>query len=170
MCELTAVGDIGCEVNSPGLTDIYYALQDEVSAIPAVDAGTNQVSTDLTMVATKFFKKLEFSDESGIMREGAQGEIDGKSFFQEIEAFVPKIRDAVHVALKNAINAKMILIVVDDNANQWIIGDLQKPARLQTADGETGAGGTDRNGIPFVFRVNSISHPPYLYTGTITTS
>ena len=167
-CELDAVPGIGCEKNAAGLSAFYWIPQADVEVIPAAVAGV--ITTDLTLVATKVWKKVDFvKDENARLNISTQGPQKGKSWTAGVEFRSAKLRAALLQAIDKANNTDMIGCAVDTNGKQWLLGDLVEALEaVDPSEGTTGGkGGNDRNEVSFALKVVSSQNPPMEYEGAI---
>lgn len=159
--------------NTPGLkTKIYVACVDEVATIPAVDASSLIVSTDITMraadagppaIAAGTFKEWSISKINGTWTVEAVGEGENISYNVTVNAFINKISASKSYILNSATGGEFIVIAEDKNGQKRLVGDIDDGCSIKVGEQTN-----DANGYPVVIEW-TVNHLPYFYTGSITT-
>lgn len=169
MCQVVGVVE-ECGAPAPGLTEIYLADAADVATIPVVnttpgDAAEGTIATAITMVASKTFKKVEFSQFSGqIMDELKDAMSSGYS--KGLKFTLKKYAPKTNSFLTNIVGAKVIAICVDNNGQMILMGDKSRPLRVKSGKGSTGAKDTDLSG--WEIELSGISNVPCaFYTGAL---
>ena len=79
-----------CGANVPGAKRVHVINHAEVTTVPAADANTKTISTDLTLAATKFFSEFIFAKDGAQHTEESNlnGSVNGR-----LEMIFPKDDD-----------------------------------------------------------------------------
>lgn len=144
----------------PGNKKLYIANIGDVSAIPAVGAGTRTITTDITMVATKLFYLWEFARTACKHTENSQGNglVEGN-----IEVFLSKDDDAKRAQMADMDGKHFHVLVEDGNGTIKLCEEAQF-----TFDFDSGQNVNDPSGFTGKFAYSE--EPAKIYTGTIVTS
>lgn len=159
--------------NRPGLKNFFYiACIDEVVTIPAPDANTHLVSTDIAMraadagppaITAGTFKKFAISKINSNLTVEPVGEGENISYKCTMSCFINKITSGKTYILNNTTGGEFIIIAKDANGEQLIIGELENGATVKA-----GMQTNDANGYPVTIEWDTPIHP-YHYTGNVTT-
>lgn len=170
MCiTLDSLPDLGdCGKNAPGGIAFNIILTDDVDTIPAATAATHSVDTDITLVATKVWHTWYFTPGTLKYTSVSEGEVDGQSYANQVEIFVPKYREEIAGQLNSLAGRNYLIVIEDSNEQPILFGDLKKPMKMLSESLDSGAGGTDRNGSTITFRqMPNATYKPYFYAGAL---
>jgi len=147
-----------CGRNAPGLkTILYVACADDISAI---GAATNHVVSTITMVATKVFFPVNITRKDNDMKS-TPGENGG--YTTELKGFISKQAAAkAKIITGFATDENYVVLSVDQNGYQEIIGSLDHPVKIK-AD----ATKTPKNGYNVTITWEEHADLPYNFSGTI---
>lgn len=154
--------------NPGGATNLYLALAADVASIPAPDATTKSIDTDIVLKDAKKWAKFEFNPGKCKLSNPTVGEDGSKSFETLIDVTIAG-DDAERLALfEEMINGQFIAIVDDASKNVKVAGTLRAPLELIQANYDGGSDQPEGRGTIFQFK----SRDGYLskvYTGAIDT-
>jgi len=153
-----------CEEHSLGLASYIYIIEAcDITSIPAADADTHTVSTDITIDSGKnFFRwKVGGSAEFNGNSTGSKG---NQTFQNVLTVFVPMSRDEVSYLANAIINGEFVVVFVDKNGNKRILGTEHSPAMIAEG-GIQEAITEDANGHTFTFE--NMGKTPLHYTGAV---
>jgi len=169
MCEISAVVE-PCGSPVPGIAELYIAETKNISAIPAAnttvgDADEWKITTAITMVATKKFKKIDLEYFSASFEDDMK---DGLSsgFGKMLKLRLKKYHTKANAWVSNAIGTRCVALIVDNNGQIILAGSLTQPLLVQTAKGSTGAKDTDKHGWDVEFRGIG-AQASYFYTAAL---
>lgn len=147
-----------CGRNAPGLkTTLYLGCVDDLATIGAAVA--HEVST-ITMVATKVLFPFAIIRKDNDLKSDPQ---DDGGFNTELKGFISK-QAAVKadVLTQLATDENYVVIAVDQNGEQHILGALDHPVKVRAA-----AATTPKNGYNVTVTWEGHSDLPYFFTGAI---
>jgi hypothetical protein len=163
--------------NTAGLSRLrFIRFQDIEGTLPTVVA-TNPVTAsnleDLVRVTgtidLKAGKKpidFYFTDETGELKFEMQGDLDGKSFKNEIEVFSPGHGKRLLGFMAWVKNSNGVLIAQDKDGQEYLFGSTLSPAKATTATGTTGKAPADRKGVTAMFKFDA-SYPTPIWEGEL---
>lgn len=155
-----------CQNNMSGVKTMYFIPKNDVTAINAVLAGTKTTFTDyvqigsqamegkaFTVATNKGFAKLYCVKDMGELKYTVQGTgVGSRSLKAHLEVFHPNMKRKLLGFLGTMINQELIIIVVQNNGEIHLLGDLERGAEI--ADGVEATSGksvTDQNGATLQF-------------------
>ncbi len=166
MCTITQLPKKPCGIpNVSGLVDIWIIEKENVSIGSVTDGGVAAV----TVVATKFFKKL-----SGLINQAEDKNDHSLNLETDTDYFENTLMLKYPYRSKELFNAlqtytggvELFVIVKDGNGKKFIYGD-DTPVRLSTSIGGSQKGIKGQfNGLDLTFVQQNAGHFPYEYTGT----
>lgn len=172
MCVIKNLTAIPCASNPAGTKLIGYVIPaSEITAMPAYlvttgEGDTVKVTTAFTTVSTTglgFWRSFPMLINENSYDPTAVGGTGSKSI-QESFAFRIQGLDAAQLEwFHNIKNVPSIFIVEDKKGVKHVIGRMDDPAFLESAEGSTGKAATDSRGISFV--VTAVTDKPMVYEG-----
>ena len=155
-----------CQNNMSGVKTLYFIPKNDVTAINAVLAATKTTFADyvqigsaamegkaFTVATGKGFAKLYCAKDLGELKYTVQGAAVGsRSLKAHLEVFHPNMKKKLLGFLGTMINQELILVVVQNNGEIHLLGDLERGAEI--ADGVEATSGkavTDQNGATLQF-------------------
>lgn len=169
MCDITDTIDAPCGANPGGIAKVYIAAVGSVDVIPAATTATHSIDTDITMIATKKFHRVDNTAEVGEYNEALTGEIDAQFLNRVLTLTVPGMNQDNVAKFQGMLGGKFIAIVVYVDGQKRVIGDKTNPLKLRKSDHASGkAGGTDRRGHTFELYSPGANYA-YFYTPALTT-
>jgi hypothetical protein len=164
MCTIKALAK-KCGSNYNPILHFYLAVKSDISAIAdPVTSGSDYrtVTTDITMVATKTFKKVELARGSGKFVEVLNGTADTTTSVKSTATgFYPEADAQASEAVNGMIGVESILLVEYSNGDVRLVGTLKNPVVISKFDEDSQKGGYD---IEMMWEGSEKS--PF-YTGTI---
>ena len=152
--------------NMGGLVrSMYIAKQDDVAVLNLNPDNALEVES-IEMKPGKKFVKWYFTPNTGKFSQKYVGEEDGKSFEPEVTFTIPKHSNTIQTQLAFVANASLIVICVDANGVQYIIGDKNIPAKIKDGGPDTGTKYADKNHSVVTF-VTSARNGAYTYLGSV---
>lgn len=152
---------------------VYYAAWEDVLTFPtapvaAADLEANGTLTgELIMKPGKKMNYIYITDDTGDFEIEPVGEADCRSFVQHLRFFTPGLTAKVLGFMNWAKNSNVVFIVLDNDNQQYLMGDAKRAATYVGApDGNgTGKETAARRGVSmeFVFKTAN----SYLYPGAI---
>jgi hypothetical protein len=127
-----------CGPNIPGNIELYVANEADLDTVPAADSESSIISSDITMVATKYFRRFTFTKktcnhtETGLLNGQVQG---------LVEANFDHDDDAKRYQFEQMSGGEYALIVVDGNELPKLIRNAEF-----RRDFQSGLAGEDVNG------------------------
>lgn len=146
-----------CGPNIPGNIELYVANSADVETVPAPDANTKTISTDITMAVGKFFHKWVFTKKTCQHKEdpAPNGQVIGF-----VEADFDHDDDAKRYLFEQMSTGEFDVIVVDGNSLPKLIRSSEF-SRIY----DSGISGQDKNGYKGRFDYEGLA--ANIYTGTI---
>lgn len=155
-----------CQNNMSGVKTMYFIPKNDVTAINAVLAASKTTFTDYVQIGStamegkaftaatgKGFAKLYCGKDLGELKYTVQGSAVGsRSLKAHLEVFHPNMKKKLLGFLGTMINQELILVVVLNNGEIHLLGDLERGAEI--ADGVEATSGkavTDQNGATLQF-------------------
>lgn len=155
-----------CQNNMSGVKTMYFIPKSDVTAINAVLAATKRTFTDyveigssamegmaFTCASGKGFAKIYCPKDMGELKYTVQGATVGnRSLKAHLEVFHPNMKKKLLGFLGTMINQELILVVIQNNGDIHLLGDLERGAEI--ADGVEATSGkavTDQNGANLIF-------------------
>ena len=137
-----------CEPSMGGITKIYLANADEVSAVTIGTASTlsDEGITAITMSGSTKFQEFTVKKNTSNFTSTLNVSDNGASYVSTVISYLMPRMDAAKRAAMNAlIMAEAVAIVKDANGNYWMIGDSDNPLTNTAGTGETGTAKGDAN-------------------------
>lgn len=137
-----------CEPSMGGITKIYLANADEVSAVTIGTASTltDEGITAITMSGASKFQEFTVKKNTSSFTSTLNVSDNGASYVSTVISYIMPRMDAAKRAAMNAlIMAEAIAIVKDANGNYWMVGDQDNPLTNTAGTGETGTAKGDAN-------------------------
>ena len=155
-----------CQNNMSGVKTMYFIPKNDVTAINAVLAAIKTTFTDyvqigssamegkaFTVATGKGFAKLYCAKDLGELKYTVQGaSVGSRSLKAHLEVFHPNMKKKLLGFLGTMINQELILVVIQNNGEIHLLGDLERGAEI--ADGVEATSGkavTDQNGATLQF-------------------
>lgn len=155
-----------CQNNMSGVKTMYFIPKSDVNSINAVLANTKQNFADyveigssamvgkaFTVISGKGFAKLYSAKDLGELKYAVQGAgVGSRSMKATLEVFHPNFKRKILGFLGTMINQELIIVVVLNNGDKHLLGDLERGAQI--ADGVEATSGkavTDQNGATLQF-------------------
>ena len=159
-----------CGLISGGINQIFFVLTEDLTSFTLV----GEEYTAVTMEAAKLFVEYDFKQDECELKMDQLGENGASKFTNAIEFMLDKLstnsRTAIH-ALVDTGTCGVIAIIVDNNAQKWVLGYSEahlkkRPLEVATGVGTTGKGLTDANSMILTLQADS-KDMPRIFTGTI---
>jgi hypothetical protein len=164
MCTVKALRKL-CGSNYKVINFIQLALVSEITEIPDPVTDTDTFRTiedDITMVATKTFKRIDFAKGSGKFIEVLKGTPDTTTSVETtIQGFYPEANAQASEAVNGMIGAELIAIVHYSDGTRRLVGSLTNPVMTAKMDEDSSKGGYD-----IELKWEGDAKSPY-YTGVI---
>lgn len=149
--------------NTAGIQQYIYAAPFawiQTLPKPIVDDSTGSgefadlvtITDNIVMKAGRAFKKIYVTLEAGELKSELQGEMDGKSFLNSVEFFMPGSKAEVEGFRQWAKNSSLIFLVPEVDGQVRMLGHAGYPAKLVTNPGTTGKETSSRKGSTFTFQ------------------
>jgi hypothetical protein len=162
------------QYNPGGISRVWYCPIVDIATMPApADPAT---ATDMGSLATlasaitcatgKQFQEIYCTLETGQVKCQMVGQRDGKGFENSAELSFPGNTALLLGFEAYFANTPLIIIVKEKNGVLRVIGDLDNPAELDTADGQSGQKIADSRRTVLTFKASS-STPAPIYGETI---
>lgn len=146
-----------CDTNMGGITKIYLANIDDVSAVTFGTATTLSDSgiTGITMVSGKTFEEFAIKKNTSNFTSTLTVNDNGSSYVSTVLSFLlPKMDAAKKAAMNAFMLAEAVAIVKDANGRYWFLGEKwvddegierESPLTNTAGTGETGTAKSDAN-------------------------
>lgn len=131
--------------------EVYYAFEEDIQSWPAalvnIDTETAVEFADLVTVpaadpfvlkATKSFKKLYVTLETGELKFSLIGPRDSKAFSNSMEISYPSNDAEILGFIASSANRRLVFLVKETNGRIKVLGTPGFPAQLETVEGTTG--------------------------------
>lgn len=151
-----------CDPSMGGITKIYLANADEVSAVTIGTASTlsDEGITGITMSGSAKFQEFTVKKNTSSFTSTLTVNDNGASYVSTVLSYVMPRMDAAKRAAMNAlIMAEAIAIVKDANGNYWMIGDKDNPLTNTAGTGETGTAKGDANQYTVELTAETLGYP-----------
>ncbi|MDJ1500468.1 hypothetical protein [Xanthocytophaga agilis] len=164
MPDLTDLLHVDGDDNTSGVGQyIYVAKEKEILVLPLPDQDDSSAATgsladlvtitrDIEMLPGKDFKRIYVTLETGELKHDAQGELDGMSFLNQLDFFMPGSRAEVLGFAQWAKNSSLIFLIPELDGQIRMLGHRAYPAKMIPASGTTGKASADRKGSNFSFK------------------
>lgn len=141
-----------CDPSMGGITKIYLANIDDVSAVTVDTAATFAASaegiTAITMKSGKTFQEFTVKKNTSSFTSTLTTNDNGSSYISTVISYImPRMDAAKRAAMQALIMSEAVGIVKDANGHYWFIGDVANSAPLTNTagTGETGVAKGDAN-------------------------
>ena len=160
--------------NIGGVAEVHIAYHEWVKTFPTfpmlsaekksyADAG--QWQGDFVMEEGKAFAKISFKDESAKLDFAEQGEKGSLKVLHTLTMARQKIEE-ISAGFSNGVrNHPLVIVVVDNNDNKYILGDKRVPCRMATGQTHT-TGQTREENSMMNFQFEYTCPRLLLYKGT----
>lgn len=162
-----------CEPSMGGITKLYLANIDDVSAVTISTATTFEASaegiTTITMNTDKHFEEFTVKKNTSNLTSTLTVNDNGSSYVSSVISYVmPRMDSAKRAAMQALIMSEAVAIVKDANGKYWFIGDVTNSAPLTNTagTGETGTAKGDSNQYTVELTAETTMWP-YEVDGTI---
>lgn len=168
MCQFKALLK-KCGINDP-VPDLIYVLDHtDITTIPAATTteGTiyNTITTDLTLVASKFWKRIEFRKRSPDFIIDDKGEVDANQYAeQKLPGFYPSSDPEAMYRMNMAVGWIGLVAVTDGNDRTFLWGTKTNFVQLTKATFTASKGGWD---LEFMRICKGGEKSPPFYTGAL---
>ena len=158
------VEDVVCGDNEAGVKTLHIIANDDLTfPLPAVDADSRTISTDVVLIDNTVagFEEWTYLESTGVHEENSN---DNDNYDHLVELIIPKdsaIKRHVFTAMANGCS-KFTLIYTDENGIQKLVDSL-----TFKRDYTTGRGGTANDRNQYTLRFTKTGAAAYIYTGTI---
>lgn len=161
---LTAIAKF-CEQYALGLSNVIHIAEAcDLDTIPAPDAETHTISSDVVMDSGKVFYQWVLGDVDLEYTYASVGIVSNQSYQNTVTIFIPIQRDAIEHQLNSIINGEFVLEFGDKQGARRIVGNENSPMRIPEG-GIQGVINGERNGTTVTFQ--NVSNTAYFYTGAI---
>lgn len=161
---LEAIGKY-CGQYALGLSNVIHLAEAcDLESIPAPDADTHTISTDVVMDAGKVFYQWRIGETDVEFNATSVGVIGSQSFQNTLTVFLPISRDVLDFQINNIINGEFVIEFGDKQGARRIFGSDNSPVMISEG-GVQEVINSERNGVTITFQ--NVSNTPYFYTGSI---
>lgn len=153
-----------CDPSMGGITKIYLANADEVSATTVGTASTlsDEGITAITMSGSAKFQEFTVKKNTSSFTSTLTVNDNGGSYVSTVLSYVmPRMDAAKRAAMQALIMAEAFAIVKDANGKYWFIGDVDGAAYLTNTagTGETGTAKGDANQYTVELTAETLGYP-----------
>lgn len=137
-----------CQPNLGGITKIYLANAEEVSAVTVGTASTlsDEGITAITMSAGTHFQEFTLKKNTSNFTSTLTVNDNGSSYVSTVISYLmPHMEASKRAAMQALMLAEAVAIVKDANGHYWMIGDKDNPLTNTAGTGETGTAKGDSN-------------------------
>lgn len=161
-----------CGPNDPVPDDVYVLDHSDITTIPAATTteGTiyNTITSDLTLVASKFWKRIEFRRRSPDFTIDDKGEIDANQYAeQKLIGFYPNSSPEAMYRMNMAVGWQGLVAWKNGNEDTVLWGTKTNFVQLSKASFAAAKGGWD---LEFIRIAKPGEKSPPFYTGALPTS
>lgn len=154
-----------CEQYALGLSNVIHIAEAcDLDTIPAPDAETHTISSDVVMDSGKVFYQWVLGDVDLEFNYASVGIVGSQSFQNTVTVFIPIQRSVIEHQLNSIINGEFVLEFGDKEGARRLGGNENSPMRIPEG-GIQGVINGERNGTTVTFQ--NVSATPYFYTGAI---
>ncbi len=163
MCEL---GELTrpCGAATPGIAKMYAVDTHDVVSVPVANADWT-ITGNIVLKAGKYWKDIPFAETKAGLTDDIADAVGG-GFSKSIPFTLPKYAADSNKWINNAIGARFLVLVADNNDQIALVGSIIAGMRLQKATGNTGQKQGDVNGWDVTFQAEG-TKPCYFYEGAI---
>lgn len=159
---LAAIGKV-CAQHALGISSTIELIEaGDLSAIPAPDASSHTISTDVTVESTKMFYQWKLGETNAEFNATSIGQKGNQTFRNVLTVFLPLSRDEVDYVLNAMINGEFIIRFGDRNGAKRLLGNANSPAMIPEG-GIQEVVNAEQNGVTVTFE--NVGPTPYFYTG-----
>lgn len=166
------------EDNTPGIQqNVYFADMNDIETLPQPDKDDSNgpgkfedlvtISKDIKMKEGKTFHQLYCTLEKGQLTDEVQGDLDAKSYMNQITVYHPGTRAKALGFRQWAKNSNLVIIFFEQDGTKRILGHQAYPAKLESDSGGTGQSIDDAKGSEMVFK-SARKGPAPIFTGKVT--
>lgn len=158
--------------NLPGVkVPTYWVATSDIDTFPGYLITTDQgdsvkLDGDIVLIALAKFKQINVLTDSGEVKDTMVGNVGSKAFESTFDAMIPKTDPSSGEFFEKNANECLIVIVCDKNGFNRVFGNVDVPAKLETAEGAGGKTTGDDNGWTFQLKSTIGRIAPY-YDGVI---
>lgn len=161
--------------NPAGVSEIYYGFKEDFASFPLLPepdtaetyASLVEYPSAIVMLPTKRIWPLYCTLEEGQIKSTLVGPRDGKGYDNMIELSFPGNEAEFLGFQATAANRELIFFVKEKNRKVRVLGDLENPAYMETAEGDSGKKISDGRKTVLTFKSSSGTPAP-LYTIPLT--
>lgn len=133
VCDVLASIAKNCKINIKGITPVIRIAEAGNVTIPARDADSHTVSTDVTMETGSQFYEWAVADDDQIQfTSSSVGNIGDLSYENVLTAFIPGSDDAKDMAMNEVLNGDYVVSFGQKDQQSKLMGNSFSPAHIQT--------------------------------------
>ncbi len=144
------IGGLACNSIYIGSYEDVDVWPTEPSENAAMDA-LGKVTGKLVMKAGKRLFEFRSTEDTAELKYDDQGEIDGLSQGQTLDVFHPQMKEALIGFVERTNNSRLVIIAVNREGVQYIMGSKYIPVTRIAGSGTTGKAFSDRKGYNLLF-------------------
>ncbi len=163
------------ELKLPGVySEVYYCPKDNIATLPEVPAlsttsltldGAGTIATDITMVADKYFHKIDLLDNASEIKSESQGDVPSKTFTNTLSFKHPSTGAAAIGFCRLANLDDFVYVVRERSGDYKLLGNNMFHTETKPTM-ESGKAITDEFGTTVEATVTDICPAP-VYTGKL---
>lgn len=162
-CDILGAVGKSCAVHFNGLGNSIEIIEAaDVESIPAPDAGTHEITTDIVLDATKVFYQWLIGDTDAEFNATPEGPKGNQTYRNTLTIFLPLTRKEVAVILNGMLNGEFVIRFGDKGGTKRLLGTDHSPAMIAEG-GVQEVNNAERNGYTVTFE--NTGHMAYYYTG-----
>lgn len=137
-----------CQSNLGGITKIYLANAEDVSAVTIGTASTlsDEGITAITMVSGKTFQEFTVKKNTSNFTSTLNVSDNGASYVSTVISYLmPHMEASKRAAMQALMLAEAVALIKDSNGHFWMVGDQNNPLTNTAGTGESGTNKGDAN-------------------------
>lgn len=164
-CAALAAVEKVCAEHALGLSNTIEIIEAaDLTSIPAPDASSHTVSSDIVVESGKQFYQWKVGPTDAEFNATSIGSKGNASFQNVLTIFLPLSRDEVSKVVNDILNGEFVIRFGDKSGAKRILGNENSPAMVPDG-GIQEVITSERNGHTVTFE--NIGKTPYFYTGAI---
>lgn len=169
MCEITDHVTRVCGANPGGIINVYMIATQDIDTEPTIDVPTHELDGLPTLVATKKFYKVSFTEETGSADDAISGEKDAEFVKLSLKFTVPGMLRANVAQYQRFLGGRFVFVVQYTDGQYRYFGSKDNGIAVKPAQKSGQYAGTARRGAEFECEGVGATFAPFLATADVAT-
>lgn len=169
MCEITDHVTRLCGSNAAGITNVWMIATKDIDTEGTIEAATHELSELPTLVATKKFYRVEFTEETGSADDMLTGEKDAEFIQLDLKFTVPGLLRANVAQYQKFLGGRFNFVVQYTDGQARYFGSKLNGLSVKPAQKSGQYAGNARRGAEFECKGVSATYAPFLTPADLAT-